>query len=193
MPSSSASRGCWCRGVVIVVGRVHRSAIVPLPDGRAGGRRRPAGPSDGCVDASGQAVSRPAAACWNSRSISVSSASPPMTLRALEARPGPGEVVDEQEQDDGADHERPARCCPTSASENRTIRTTIQKIATQAIGLDQRPRLQTRSLEPLGRRRAQEDHDAVGGVQEDRADRGDDDDRDRRRRATDARPRTPRP
>ena len=39
---------------------------------------------------------------------------------------------------------------PDVGQQNRTIRTMTQKIETQAIGLDRRPRLQTRSLSHSG-------------------------------------------
>ena len=61
---------------------------------------------------------------------------------------------------------------------NRIIRTTTQKTASQAIGLDQRPRLHTRSFSQSWVVAPRKMHDPVRRVQEDRADRGDDDDRD---------------
>ena len=105
----------------------------------------------------------------------------PSTFGPWKRGPRPAEVVDE-EQDDDPDHERPGdvarrREARTGPSGRRPRRPRPRRPASTS-GRGSRRDALSQSL----RRRAEVDADAVGGVQEDRADRGDDHDRGAGRR-----------
>src|SRR4029079_1272553 len=98
-----------------------------------------------------------------------------LDLRTREARPGVPEVVDQQ-QDQGPDHERPGDVARGREAEqdhqhehpeHRDVRHELRPTAEAPDAM--RP--------PFLGCCSEEDHDSIGRVQEDRADRGDDQDR----------------
>ena len=122
--SSSSSEAVVPRRVVVLSVSLMVGLRIVRRGMRRAGRASAAGPRivAGGMRSGGLGSPSSSAACSNSRSISVSSASAPIDLRALEARPGPAEVVDTSRSTtiptmNG--HEM----LPEVGNENRTIRT----------------------------------------------------------------------